>query len=128
MMTMRRDAGFSIFYMGDKSRRLSFSTCLRLSRSECPIQSLLHQASALKRRNLSWHFGFGAAGVGMCLGLIASNGAIHNLGLHWRSYCRRQKSNKQEEQDNVKIPAEIEGHAKTGALPSKTVPYADWFL
>jgi POT family proton-dependent oligopeptide transporter len=64
----RRDAGFSIFYMG-----------INLGAFFAPIiTGFLAQHEAFKRfivsvglnPNNSWHWGFGAAGVGMTLGLI----------------------------------------------------------
>lgn len=49
----RRDAGFSIFYMGiNLGAMLSPLVCGYLG------------------QNINWHYGFGAAGVGMALGLI----------------------------------------------------------
>ena len=64
----RRDAGFSIFYMG-----------INLGAFVAPVVTgFLAQHSAFKTLltrwgfdpNHSWHWGFGAAGVGMVLGLI----------------------------------------------------------
>jgi POT family proton-dependent oligopeptide transporter len=64
----RRDAGFSIFYMG-----------INLGAFFSPfVTGFLAQHEAFKRfivslgmdPNNSWHWGFGAAGVGMTLGLI----------------------------------------------------------
>ncbi len=64
----RRDAGFSIFYMG-----------INLGAFAAPlVTGFLAQSSAFKQfitslgmnPNNSWHWGFGAAGVGMTLGLI----------------------------------------------------------
>ncbi len=49
----RRDAGFSIFYMG-----------INLGAFVAPL------ITAYLGENIDWHFGFGAAGVGMTLGLI----------------------------------------------------------
>lgn len=64
----RRDAGFSIFYMG-----------INLGAFAAPILTGFLAQSLLFRRiivwlgmdpNNSWHWGFGAAGVGMTLGVI----------------------------------------------------------
>jgi POT family proton-dependent oligopeptide transporter len=63
----RRDAGFSIFYMG-----------INLGAFLSPIVGFLAQHAWFKNfivsigldPNSSWHWGFGAAGVGMTLGLI----------------------------------------------------------
>jgi POT family proton-dependent oligopeptide transporter len=49
----RRDAGFSIFYI-----------CINLGALIAPL------VCGYLGENLSWHYGFGAAGVGMTLGLI----------------------------------------------------------
>jgi POT family proton-dependent oligopeptide transporter len=65
----RRDAGFSIFYMG-----------INIGAFLAPIATgWLAQSATFKHwlesrgidPSLSWHWGFGAAGVGMSLGLIA---------------------------------------------------------
>lgn len=64
----RRDSGFSIFYMG-----------INLGAFAAPfVCGYLAQGESFKRFvasmgfdvATSWHWGFGAAGVGMCLGLI----------------------------------------------------------
>src|SRR5207302_4050516 len=49
----RRDAGFSIFYMGINSGAVLGQT-----------------VTGLLGEKFGWHFGFGAAGVGMLIGLI----------------------------------------------------------
>jgi POT family proton-dependent oligopeptide transporter len=49
----RRDAGFSIFYMG-----------INLGAMLAPL------VCGYLGENINWHYGFGAAGVGMTLGLI----------------------------------------------------------
>jgi POT family proton-dependent oligopeptide transporter len=65
----RRDAGFSIFYMGiNLGAFLGFTVTGYLG------------------EKVGWHFGFGAAGVGMLIGLavfVARSGkTLGNLGLH----------------------------------------------
>ncbi|HEY9228194.1 MAG TPA: peptide MFS transporter, partial [Gemmatimonadaceae bacterium] len=64
----RRDAGFSIFYMGINSGAFAGQLV----------------TGALGEK-IGWHWGFGAAGVGMLLGLITfavrSKGTLGNLGL-----------------------------------------------
>ncbi|MGH9927843.1 MAG: peptide MFS transporter [Pyrinomonadaceae bacterium] len=64
----RRDSGFSIFYMG-----------INLGAFFAPLVcGYLAQGESFKRFvagmgldvSTSWHWGFGAAGVGMCLGLV----------------------------------------------------------
>jgi len=59
----RRDAGFSIFYMG-----------INLGAFLGPLV-----CSTLGEK-LNWHYGFGAAGVGMVLGLIQYRRSRHQLG------------------------------------------------
>jgi POT family proton-dependent oligopeptide transporter len=64
----RRDAGFSIFYMGiNMGATLAPIVCGYLAQSG-------HFKTVLAKLGLSpessWHFGFAAAGVGMCIGLV----------------------------------------------------------
>ncbi len=59
----RRDAGFTIFYMG-----------INLGAALGPLV-----CSALGER-LNWHYGFGAAGIGMILGLVQFRLSRHRLG------------------------------------------------
>lgn len=64
----RRDAGFSIFYMGiNMGATLAPIVCGYLAQSD-------HFKTVLAKVGLSpessWHFGFAAAGVGMCIGLV----------------------------------------------------------
>jgi POT family proton-dependent oligopeptide transporter len=64
----RRDAGFSIFYMGINSGAVLGQT-----------------VTGLLGEKFGWHFGFGAAGVGMLIGLaffaFRSRKTLGNLGL-----------------------------------------------
>lgn len=65
---LRRDAGFSIFYMGiNLGAFLAPFVCGFLAQSETFRHYL---ASHGMRAENSWHWGFGAAGVGMTLGLL----------------------------------------------------------
>ncbi|CAN5525466.1 peptide MFS transporter [soil metagenome] len=71
----RRDAGFSIFYMGiNMGATMSPIVCGYLAQSD-------HFKSILSKVGLSpescWHFGFAAAGFGMCIGLV-------HLLLQWK--------------------------------------------
>jgi proton-dependent oligopeptide transporter, POT family len=59
----RRDAGFTIFYMG-----------INLGAAVSPLIT-----SALGEK-LNWHYGFAAAGFGMMLGLIQFQFTAHHLG------------------------------------------------
>jgi POT family proton-dependent oligopeptide transporter len=64
----RRDAGFSIFYMGvNLGAFLSPLVCGFLAQSD-EFKAFLVKVGI--EPHTSWHFGFAAAGVGMCLGLI----------------------------------------------------------
>ncbi|OGQ05614.1 MAG: hypothetical protein A2W61_06980 [Deltaproteobacteria bacterium RIFCSPLOWO2_01_44_7] len=64
----RRDAGFSIFYMGiNLGAFLAPFVCGTLA--QAPVVKVWLQSHGIDP-NMSWHFGFAAAGVGMTLGLI----------------------------------------------------------
>jgi proton-dependent oligopeptide transporter, POT family len=77
----RRDAGFSFFYMGiNIGAALSPLVCGFLAQSE---QFKSYLANAGIDANVSWHFGFAAAGVGMLLGLaqyIVHGKRLANVG------------------------------------------------
>lgn len=68
----RRDAGFTIFYMG-----------INLGAAIGPL------ISAALGEKMNWHYGFGAAGVGMVLGLIQYRFTVGNLGEAGRHPGRR---------------------------------------
>lgn len=93
----RRDAGFSIFYMGiNLGAFISPLVCGWLAQSDS-FKGLL--ASAGLRPENAWHWGFGAAGVGMTLGLVqyalgsrklAETPVVHkakNPGLLWLQFA-----------------------------------------
>lgn len=64
----RRDAGFSIYYMGvNIGAALSPIVCGYFAQTKEFKAMLLNWGLS---EHLSWHFGFGAAGVGMTFGLI----------------------------------------------------------
>ncbi len=64
----RRDAGFSIFYMGiNLGAALSPLVCGFLAQSD-EFKKFLHSIGVAE--HMSWHWGFAAAGVGMVFGLI----------------------------------------------------------
>ena len=64
----RRDSGFSLFYMGiNIGAVLAPLVCGYLAQSKSFQQTLINNGFDPKS---SWHWGFGAAGVGMILGLI----------------------------------------------------------
>jgi len=64
----RRDSGFSIFYMGiNIGAVLAPLVCGYLAQSDSFKQVLIRNGFDPAK---SWHWGFGAAGVGMILGLI----------------------------------------------------------
>ncbi|MCF3650910.1 peptide MFS transporter [Synoicihabitans lomoniglobus] len=73
----RRDAGFSIFYMGiNLGSFLSAIACGYLAQAES-FRELLSSVGIDPRS--CWHFAFGAAGVGMTLGLITYVRRRHTL-------------------------------------------------
>ena len=64
----RRDSGFSIFYMGiNIGAVLAPLVCGYLAQGESFKALVARMGFDV---STSWHWGFGAAGVGMCLGLI----------------------------------------------------------
>ncbi len=64
----RRDSGFSIFYMGiNVGAVLAPLVCGYLAQGESFKRFVAGMGFDV---STSWHWGFGAAGVGMCLGLI----------------------------------------------------------
>ena len=65
----RRDAGFSLYYMGINSGAfLAPLVCGALAQGE-GFRALLSSAGIAPQ--LAWHFGFGAAALGMALGLLS---------------------------------------------------------
>src|SRR4029078_12676131 len=64
----RRDAGFSVFYMGINIAAFSAPLVCGFLGQSVQFRAFL-QSHGLDPRN-SWHWGFGAAAVGMTLGLI----------------------------------------------------------
>jgi proton-dependent oligopeptide transporter, POT family len=64
----RRDSGFSIFYMGINLGSVLAGIAVGYLAKGETFKSFL--ASLGQDPNTSWHYGFGAAGVGMVLGLI----------------------------------------------------------
>ena len=74
----RRDAGFSIFYMGiNLGGLVAPLMCGWLAQSE-QFRGIL--AAAGISPELSWHFGFGMAAVGMFLGIVQYLGGWKHLG------------------------------------------------
>jgi POT family proton-dependent oligopeptide transporter len=74
----RRDAGFSIFYMGINLGALTAPlVCGWLAQSE-QFRGILTAAGISPE--LSWHFGFGMAAVGMFLGIVQYLGGWKHLG------------------------------------------------
>jgi POT family proton-dependent oligopeptide transporter len=107
----RRDAGFSIFYMGiNVGATLSPLVCGSLAQGQefknLLIKMGLHSES-------SWHFGFAAAGVGMCLGLLhllAQYKLLDGIGERVKS----EPSNKDQSEDRAggetAVPADTKSH------------------
>ncbi len=77
----RRDSGFSLFYMGiNIGAALSPLVCGFLAQSAQFKSFLLNSGIDV---NVSWHFGFAAAGVGMLIGLVqyvAHGSRLANVG------------------------------------------------
>jgi proton-dependent oligopeptide transporter, POT family len=91
----RRDSGFSIFYMGiNIGAVLAPLICGYLAQSDGFKKTLVTNGfDPLK----SWHWGFGAAGVGMLLGLI-----IFAIFGRWLTHVgNRVRKRKVEEESNV---------------------------
>jgi len=77
----RRDGGFSIFYMGINVGALLAPIVVGLLAKGETFRNFL--ISIGQDPTKSWHWGFGAAGVGMVLGLIVyvlSSGALRGVG------------------------------------------------
>ncbi len=80
---VRRDAGFSIFYMGINAGAL-LGPLVTGFLAQSPVVRGQLAAWGLDP-NSAWHWGFGAAGVGMTLGLVqyvAGRPALGTAGLH----------------------------------------------
>ena len=74
----RRDAGFSIFYMGiNLGALIAPLVCGWLAQSE-QFKGILMAAGISPE--LSWHFGFGMAAVGMFFGIVQYLGGWKHLG------------------------------------------------
>ena len=74
----RRDAGFSLYYMGiNTGGFLAPLVCGALAQSE-GFRTLLKGCGIAP--SLAWHFGFGAAAVGMALGLITYARGVRHFG------------------------------------------------
>jgi len=88
----RRDAGFSIFYMGiNLGAALSPLVCGYLAQSEGFRATLAGMGLA---PHSSWHWGFAAAGVGMTLGLVqyvAHRGRLRHVGNRKAPAARRDQ-------------------------------------
>ncbi len=75
---IRRDAGFSVFYMGINLGAF-FGPLITGYLAQDPGFRLIVQGWGFDP-NSAWHFGFGAAGVGMTLGLVQYVLSGRNLG------------------------------------------------
>lgn len=64
----RRDAGFSIFYMGINTGAFFGPLIAGFLAQDARFRAMLSGWGL--DPNIAWHFGFGAAGVGMTLGLV----------------------------------------------------------
>lgn len=88
----RRDSGFSIFYMGINIGAVLAPLCVGyLAQGESFKRFLIGMALDPAK---SWHWGFGAAAVGMTAGLIVylvNRSRLGNVGLRTRSKLNKQK-------------------------------------
>lgn len=101
---LRRDAGFSIFYMGiNIGAMLAPIVCGFLAQSKT-FKDILQSWGM--HPEASWHFGFAAAGVGMCIGLTTL----------MASYKQLEAVGAREVKSAVKT-AEIKDVATAGASP-----------
>ena len=74
----RRDAGFSIFYMGiNLGAMIAPLACGFLAQDPAFLGWLTGHGF---RAQDGWHFGFGCAAVGMTLGLVQYSAGLHNFG------------------------------------------------
>jgi POT family proton-dependent oligopeptide transporter len=90
---VRRDAGFSIFYMGINIGAFAAPIVCGFLAQSNPFRNFI--AGLGLDPNSSWHFGFAAAGVGMAFGLlqyILGRERLKNVG-EPPDQARRQKAN-----------------------------------
>jgi len=103
----RRDSGFSIFYMGiNIGAVLAPLVCGYLAQSESFKQTLANNGFDPAK---SWHWGFGAAGVGMIVGLI-----VYVLFGKWFAHVGKR----------VKKPKTVE--TGSDAAASQPLTSTDW--
>ncbi|HKK46199.1 MAG TPA: peptide MFS transporter [Balneolaceae bacterium] len=116
----RRDAGFSIFYMG-----------INLGAMIAPL------VCGYLGENVNWHYGFGAAGVGMLIGLIqykVTDKYLGDIGLevekdpHVKDHDAKLKKNKRTLYIVVGIIAVIVFAALVGILPINPVLVGNWSI
>ncbi len=101
----RRDSGFSIFYMGINVGALLAPLVVGYLAKGQSFKSFL--SSMGQDPNTSWHWGFGAAGVGMVIGLIVyvlSKRTLEHVG--------------------DKVPSAVK--VKTDTAPAATLSGDDW--
>ena len=96
----RRDSGFSIFYMGiNIGAVLAPLVCGYMAQGESFKRFVASMGFDV---TTSWHWGFGAAGVGMCLGLVIF--ALNRKILEHASRKSRSRSASGDASDDIKTP------------------------
>jgi POT family proton-dependent oligopeptide transporter len=115
----RRDAGFTIFYMGiNMGAAIGPLVCSTLG------------------ENFDWHYGFAAAGVGMLLGLIQFRLTAKHLGAAGRKPQAHEKGHELTAEENrhhwlafwigVALIVLVVGAGLTGAITFDPVALAGW--
>ena len=116
----RRDAGFSIFYMG-----------INLGAMIAPL------ICGYLGENVNWHYGFGAAGVGMVIGLVQyrlTGKYLGEIGLETEKHPdaaiqeMKLKKNKRTLYIVVGIIVVIVLSALVGILPINPIIVSDWSI
>ncbi|MEK7727966.1 MAG: peptide MFS transporter [candidate division KSB1 bacterium] len=119
----RRDSGFSIFYMGiNLGAVLAPLVCGFLAQSQ-NFKDFI--ASMGFDPAMSWHWAFGAAGVGMTLGLIVyvlQRERIAGQGAKW---SRSQRASDERSQ-RVNEPSSQISQSPNSPSPSSPLTTADW--
>lgn len=116
----RRDAGFSIFYMG-----------INLGAMIAPL------VCGYLGENVNWHYGFGAAGVGMVIGLIqykSTDKYLGEIGLEPEKHpdpeiqAKRMKKSKRAFYIAIGFIIVIVLSALFGILPINPILVSDWSI
>lgn len=113
----RRDGGFSIFYMGiNLGAALSPIVCGYLAQAPAFKQWLVQ---AGMEPGCAWHWGFGAAGVGMTLGLahyVLQAKRLGNAGLKPKEQQTQVKDQAEIEREERSLPLTAAEWKRLGAI------------